>query len=68
MHLTLFRLRNATTYTYTDLPEGHALMLVDMVRQTRGRVLVADAAPELGPYILPVIRTSWYTRDLPEED
>jgi hypothetical protein len=66
-YLTLYMVNTSSTYTYTDLAEGHALTLIRMVERTSGDVLIADASPELGPHIHPRIRTSWYTRDLPEE-
>lgn len=68
-HLVLYKLSSRSTYTYTDLAVAHALVLVDMVRgQWSRRYLVADASPELDPYIDAEYRTSWYTRGLPEEE
>lgn len=66
MHVTIWRTRAAMSHTYTELSELEALTLVDLVSGSTG-FLIADASPELGPRIHPRIRTSWYTRDLPEE-
>lgn len=66
MHITIWRTRNGMSHTYTELNEFEAIALVDLVTESIG-FLIADASPELGPRIHPRIRTSWYTRDLPEE-
>lgn len=65
-HITLYRLRNAHTNTFINLTEAEAMTLVDLV-STSDQFLITDASRDIAPRIPSRIRTSWYTRDLPEE-
>lgn len=65
-HITIWENGTANSYTYTDLPEGHAQALIRLT-ESNNRFLIADASPDIGPTIHPRLRTSWYNRDLPPE-
>lgn len=66
-HISVWDLRNSQSYTFTDLNMTQALTLIDLVT-TSHQYLIANASSDFGPKIHPRIRTSWYTRDLPEEE
>lgn len=65
-HVTVWHLGQGRSHTFTDLTETEALVIAEMAGQSRS-YLVADASPDIGPRIPIKHRTSWYTRDLPEE-
>lgn len=64
-HITVWRLSNGNSSTFTDLSASEAQVIVDLVAASK-TFLIADASPETGRIVHPRNRTSWYTRDLPE--
>jgi hypothetical protein len=66
-HISVWNIHNGKSYTYIDLGYTHALTLVDMVTVGSG-YLIADASEDVAPKIHPRIRTSWFTRNLPEDE
>lgn len=65
-YVTVWHLGKGHSHTYSDLTQTEAKVIAEMAGQSLS-YLVADASSDVGPHIPRKHRTSWYTRDLPEE-